>query len=69
LKNCSDGNLPSYRSGKQLNQEIQEVKSNHGSLLGLIGNATARFFADRTLKVKLPSSEEIGRALEEGEFH
>ncbi|CAG9760728.1 unnamed protein product [Ceutorhynchus assimilis] len=62
----SDGPAPSFRSGKQLKEEIEETKSNDGSMLELIGNATARFFSGRTLKVKLPNSEEIGRALEEG---
>lgn len=35
-------------------------------MLELIGNATARLFAGRTLKMKLPNSEQIGRAIEEG---
>jgi len=62
----SDGTVSSFRSGKKLRDEIEEAKSSHGSMLQLIGNATARLFAGRTLKVKLPSSEAIGRALEEG---
>ncbi|XP_066146148.1 uncharacterized protein [Euwallacea fornicatus] len=62
----SNNQMENYRSGKQLKDEIAEAKSSHGSMLQLIGNATARFFSGRTLKVKLPSSEDIGRALEEG---
>ncbi|KAH1009421.1 hypothetical protein HUJ04_001780 [Dendroctonus ponderosae] len=62
----SDGSAMNFRSGKQLKEELLEVKSNKKSMLDLVANATSRFFAGRTLKVKLPSSEEIGRALEEG---
>ncbi|XP_050304639.1 uncharacterized protein LOC126742124 [Anthonomus grandis grandis] len=60
------GESTSFRSGKSLKEEIEKAKSGEASMFELIGNATARFISGRTLKVKLPTSEEIGRALEEG---
>ncbi|KAL1494635.1 hypothetical protein ABEB36_010204 [Hypothenemus hampei] len=62
----SDGNIPSFRSGKQLSDEIEKAKSTNGNMWELLTNATARIFSGRTLKIKLPSSEDISRALEEG---
>ncbi|XP_060529085.1 uncharacterized protein LOC132703691 isoform X2 [Cylas formicarius] len=61
----SDGNSEKFRSGKELNDNLEnELTSN--SMFDLITNATARLFSGRTLKIKLPDSETISRALQEG---
>ncbi|XP_030768098.1 uncharacterized protein LOC115891697 [Sitophilus oryzae] len=55
-----------FRAGKELNQELEEAKQDESSMLHLIGKHVGRFFAGRTLKVKLPDTETISRALVEG---
>ncbi|XP_076266729.1 DUF1676 domain-containing protein Osi14 [Rhynchophorus ferrugineus] len=61
----SDG-TSNFRTGKQLSQELEEAKGSQTSMLELIAKSVSRFFAGRTLKVKLPDSETISRALVEG---